>query len=118
MQIQINNHQYPDLTVLKLSGVLTAVYSEHLEDCFRAVLRNTRHIVLDFQKLEQLDSTGLGALIRCLRAALSAHSQMSLVHVQGAPKMALEVTRTHQLFDIYESIEVILHQSLSEVLAA
>lgn len=118
MQIQINNHQYPDLTVLKLAGVLTAVYAEHLEECYRTVLRNSRHIVIDCQKLEQLDSTGLGALIRCLRATLSAQSQMSLIHVQGAPKMALEVTRTHQLFDIYDSIQSVLNASAPEVLAA
>ena len=118
MQIQINNHQYPDLTVLKLAGVLTAVYAEHLEDCFRAALRNSRHIVLDCQKLEQLDSTGLGALIRCLRASISAHSQMSLINVNGSPRMAFEVTRTHQLFDIYDSIQTILNQSIPEILAA
>ena len=104
MNMTINTHSFAGTAVIKLDGALTAEYAESLEQIVRTGLSLARVVVLDCDKLDLLDSNGLGALIRCLRASLAAHSRLCLVDIKAAPRMVLQLTRTHQLFDIYDSV--------------
>ncbi len=111
MEIQIKPQFTPDSALIKLSGKLSARSADQLEDSFRPLLVQHRHLMIECSDLSLIDSTGLGALVRCLRAALSANSRLSLVALQKGPRMVLELTRTHQIFDIYDSVTGALQEA-------
>ncbi|PIQ24159.1 anti-sigma factor antagonist [bacterium (Candidatus Blackallbacteria) CG17_big_fil_post_rev_8_21_14_2_50_48_46] len=105
MKITVNTQSHPGSAVLSLKGTLTADYTQDLENAVANALKTARALVLDFEELNLLDSTGLGALIRCLRMSLAARSSIYLANVKSGPRMVLQLTRTHRLFDIYDSVD-------------
>ncbi|MGV3526676.1 MAG: STAS domain-containing protein [Candidatus Sericytochromatia bacterium] len=105
MDIQVNLHPGSNVPIVSLQGALTARAGESLEQAVRGLLPQQRLVLLDCRELTLLDSTGLGALIRCLRFALAQNCALALVDLRSAPRMVLELTRTHQLFDIYDSVD-------------
>jgi anti-sigma B factor antagonist len=104
MKIQINTQSFSGVAVISLSGALTAEYADSIEQAVKTALGQSRVLILDCEQLDLLDSTGLGALIRCLRASLAARSRLCLANVKTTPRMVFQLTRTHQLFDIYDSV--------------
>lgn len=104
MEIQISPNFAPESALLRLKGALSARYAETLEETVRTLLVHHRHLIFDCSELNLLDSTGLGALVRCLRAVASGRGRLSLVNLQHGPRMVLELTRTNQLFDIYDNV--------------
>lgn len=117
MNIRIETHFRPDVALVSLRGGLSARYAEDLEASVRTAMSQARVLLLDLSQLELIDSTGLGALIRCLRACLAARVRLCLVSLQSGPRMVLELTRTEQLFDIFDSLEGAL-EATQEVMAA
>jgi anti-sigma B factor antagonist len=103
MQIQVENRT--GFCILSLSGQLNARHAAQFEQIFVTVLRPQQAVLLDCELLETLDSTGLGALIRCLKAAVAAQCPLLLTKVQRMPQMVLEITHTAQLFHMYDSLE-------------
>lgn len=84
-----------------LEGNLTAATHRAFEKRFEAALTLAPVVLLDMHEVKLLDSTGLGALIRCLRLSVNKQSRLLLIGLQPSPRMVLELTRTEQLFDIY-----------------
>jgi len=115
MQIQVEFHA--GFQIMQLSGQLNARQSRKFEQAVLAALPQHKRLLLDCQQLETIDSTGLGALIRCLREAVKADALLLLANLQRMPQMVLEITHTAQLFHMYDSVEAAV-QSLPQHLAA
>jgi anti-anti-sigma factor len=58
-----------DLTVLRFSGDITGTSNEAVFGAYRQVPADTRKLVLDFTKVEYINSSGIALLIELLMAA-------------------------------------------------
>lgn len=95
-------------------GVLVIQYSgENLDASnvrdFRDSMQKTMHdqtkIVLDMSSLKFVDSSGLGALISCLRDANSRRGDFRL-SAMSRPVLALfELMRMHRVFSIHDTVD-------------
>ena len=74
---------------------------------FRAAIQavaDTHDIVmLDMQRLNFVDSSGLGALISCLRHVRGNHGDMKLCSMSEPVRALFELTRMHRVFNIIET---------------
>jgi anti-sigma B factor antagonist len=71
-------------------------------------------LVLDMQKLTFVDSSGLGALLSCLRAMNGKRGQLLLFGMAKPVRALFELVRMHRIFSIYNSED----EALGELRAA
>lgn len=75
------------------------------KDRMREYLEPGSALVLNMNKLEFLDSSGLGALVWLLREVESRAGKVRLCGLQKPVQILLEVVRMHRVFDIYPDAE-------------
>ncbi|HYD97959.1 MAG TPA: STAS domain-containing protein [Alphaproteobacteria bacterium] len=88
-------------TVVRLSGRLT--FNDHAQ--FRALIRAmighpARRQVIDLERLEFVDSAGLGMLLIAREEMANIESTLVLRHPQGQVKRVLGVARLSQIIAI------------------
>lgn len=84
---------------------LDASNASHFKRDLHAVLAEHPRVVLDLGNVEFLDSTGLGALLSCLRKANSLGGDIKLCHVQDVARAVLTMTRLDQILDVHDTVE-------------
>jgi anti-sigma B factor antagonist len=62
-------------------------------------------VVLDMQRLNFVDSSGLGALLSCLRTMKGKKGQLLLCGMTKPVRALFELVRMHRIFSIYNSQE-------------
>lgn len=55
-------------------------------------------VVLDFAKIQYMDSSGVGALIRLIQKAKSIKGEIKVAGLNGTPKKVLEMSNITSLF--------------------
>ncbi|MBN2009185.1 STAS domain-containing protein [candidate division KSB1 bacterium] len=102
----VRNKRLDDVEVLSLFGVINAenigVFHEHIE---RVLDDDVRLVVLDLEKLEEIDSTGIGGIISLLKRMRQKDGDVRIVRIRGAVKKLFELLRIDRGIDIYESVE-------------
>jgi anti-sigma B factor antagonist len=58
-------------------------------------------LVFDLSELEFIDSTGIGALVSCLRQAHGSESEIKLCSLNKPVQAVFELVRLHRVFSIY-----------------
>ncbi|MGB5442000.1 MAG: STAS domain-containing protein [Gammaproteobacteria bacterium] len=59
-------------------------------------------LVLDLQSVEFVDSSGLSVLVSTLKAVHAANGEVVLLSPSDGVRMLIELTRLHQVFEIFE----------------
>ncbi len=103
MKIDITNDT--ELTVFKLSGRLDVESSQKLKDMFEQQIEKDKKFIFDLEKIEFVDSTGLGSLVSCLKKITLLSGKLILIKIQPKPRMVFEITNAFKVFDIYDSFE-------------
>jgi len=67
------------------------------------LLDENRKIVLDLSRLRFSDSSGLGALISCLRKVNANGGDLKLCAMSQPVRALFELVRMHKVFDIYNT---------------
>lgn len=62
-------------------------------------------LVLDMARLNFVDSSGLGALLSCLRTMTGKKGQLLLCGMSRPVRALFELVRMHRIFSIYNSLE-------------
>jgi len=64
----------------------------------------TQNVILDLEKVEFVDSSGLGAMVSALKAT-SRDGNLVLCNVTDEVKSVLELTRLYRIFDITSDVK-------------
>ena len=64
-----------------------------------------RNFVIDMEKVEFMDSAGLGTLIAVLKRVTERGGDMKIAGLQKKPRMVFEITRAYKVFEIYDTVE-------------
>jgi anti-sigma B factor antagonist len=88
------------------TGRLNMVAAPRLREMVAEVVAGgSTHVVVNMAGMEFMDSSGLGALIGCLKIARQAGGDLRIANVQPQVKMVLELTSMHRVLTPYESLE-------------
>jgi anti-sigma B factor antagonist len=76
--------------------------SELKRDIAPALQANTK-LLLDLSRVRFMDSSGLGAMLSCLRQLTAKKGDLKLCGMSKQVRGAFELVRLHRIFDIYAS---------------
>ena len=79
-------------------------------DEIQTVVNQHDTLLIDMSPLNFVDSSGLGALLSCLRAMNSKNGQLRLFGMTKPVKALFELVRMHRIFAIYASREEALEE--------
>ena len=103
MEIRVAEHG--KVQVLACEGRMDAQVSGLLKDRIQEILdKGTTRLVVDMEGLEFLDSSGLGALVSCLRRVKEKKGEIKLAGLRPEVQSIFEITRVSRLFHICESV--------------
>src|SRR5579871_5231585 len=69
------------------------------------VLQSQTKLVLDLSQLRFVDSSGLGAMLSCLRQLSAKGGDLKLCGLSSQVRALFELVRMHRIFDIYSTRE-------------
>ncbi len=94
-----------DVGILEVSGRLDATNTWELKSKFPEYMSQTNRFVLNLERLEFIDSTGLGGIVSCLKTASERGGDVKIAMLQPKPRMIFEITRAHKIFEIYDELD-------------
>lgn len=95
-------------------GVLVVEYGEEnldasnvrdFRDSIEKIIKNQTKVVLDMSHLKFVDSSGLGALIACLRDTNSRKGDFRLSAMSRSVLALFELMRMHRVFSIHDTVD-------------
>jgi len=69
------------------------------------VLSSETRVAMDFQRLQFVDSSGLGVLLSCLRDLHGRGGDLRLFGMTRPVRSLFELVRMHRVFEIYNTRE-------------
>ncbi|MGE5306750.1 MAG: STAS domain-containing protein [Alphaproteobacteria bacterium] len=84
---------------------LDASNTGELKHDIAPVLEANTKLVIDLSPLRFVDSSGLGAMLSCLRQLTAKGGDLKLSGMQKQVRAAFELVRMHRIFDIYTTRE-------------
>lgn len=82
---------------------LDAARVRAFKDTFTSVVGSHNKVVLDLQGVRFVDSSGMGALISCLRLLDGRGGDLRLSSLSKPVRALLELMRMHRVFNIHET---------------
>ena len=82
---------------------LDASNTKTFKDDMQPVLRQYSRILLDLEALQFVDSSGLGAMLSCLRTMHDKGGHLALCGMSKPVRTLFELVRMYRIFDIYAS---------------
>jgi anti-anti-sigma factor len=76
-----------------------------LEGINRSLDAGASNILIDFQQVMFMDSTGLSALVIALKRVRGVNGRLALCHLNGQAYMVLEHSGMDKVFELYDTPE-------------
>lgn len=93
-----------DVLVIELrEDNLDASNVREFRDAVQSLVQERTRVVLDLAGVNFVDSSGLGALISCLRNANSRQGDFRLCELSRTVRALFELMRMHRVFSIHDS---------------
>jgi len=102
MELRVESHQNVD--VLRIAGRLDLVSSSTLKDAIRQQLSDRRSfLVVNLEKVDFINSSGLGALISALKDVRLSNGRLVLCLLSPYVDEIFTITGLKKVFDAYET---------------
>lgn len=103
--MNVNGHiEGNDVLVVELhTGSLDAGNVREFRDAVQGLMEDKTRVVLDLADVQFVDSSGLGALIACLRQVNGRKGDFRLCAMSKTVRALFELMRMHRVFTIHES---------------
>jgi anti-sigma B factor antagonist len=100
--MQIEKHTRNDVCVISPRGRLDAATAPGFRDRMAAIT-GTDRMVIDMERVDFIDSSGLGALVAAVRGRRQSAGDLKLACLNRDVRRVFELTRAFRLFDIFDS---------------
>ncbi|MDF5712044.1 MAG: STAS domain-containing protein [Nostoc sp. S4] len=92
--------------VIKLSGNLNATTSQEFRQSITKIIEvGVKIVLLDFQDVTFMDSSGLGALVLAFKTLRAADIQLVICSINEQVRILFELTNMDKIFEIFSSQE-------------
>jgi anti-sigma B factor antagonist len=105
MEIKVSRND-DNIYLVKLSGEMDLCSSELLKEVImKIVINKTDRIIVDLEKIESINSTGIGALITIFSTLKKLKCRLVIIAGRGPAVNALESSRLKGYFSIANSLK-------------
>ncbi|MBI3947066.1 MAG: STAS domain-containing protein [Armatimonadetes bacterium] len=102
MNLAVNVERADKVTIVDLVGELDAYTSlEVRETVVRLIEEGARDIIINLEKVDFIDSVGLGTLVGCLKRTAEHGGTISLVCANPQIQKVFDITGLSKIFAIY-----------------
>jgi anti-sigma B factor antagonist len=108
MEIHVDQVEGISVAVLGVDELDAGNSPEFKRDIAPVLQANTK-LVLDLSRLRFVDSSGLGAILSCLRQISLRNGELKLCGLSRQVRAAFELVRMHRVFDIAPTREEAVH---------
>lgn len=92
--------------LIKVSGIMNAkTIFEFRDQISRLAQSDVKLVVLDLEMLEEIDSSGIGAIISLLKHLRKNNGELRILKIRGAVRKLFELLQIDRGLDIYENSE-------------
>ena len=98
-------NQVPGILIRIASDNLDAGNSNEFKQQIFPHLETNPNVFIDLGALNFVDSSGLGALLSCLRTMNNKENQLKLVGLTKPVRALFELVRMHRIFSIYNTVD-------------
>ena len=93
------------------TGTVVTIQEENLDagnvkafkDAMQPIMDGHKAVLIDMSQLNFVDSSGLGALLSCLRTMNNKDGQLKLFAMTKPVQALFELVRMHRIFSIYNT---------------
>jgi anti-sigma B factor antagonist len=104
MEIAVNIRDGIPVAAVPVDELDASNAGEFKRDIAPVLQANTK-LVLDLSRLRFVDSSGLGAMLSCLRQLTAKSGDLKLCGMSKQVRALFELVRMHRIFDIYGTKE-------------
>ena len=105
MTFHLDTSTGKNLGIAELHGRLDAKNSNELITSFALWQQQASIFIFDCSGLDLIDSSGLGAIVSCLRKAIEQNGDLKLANLSPKVSMVLDLTKAKKLFAIFPNTE-------------
>ncbi len=116
MEFRIDTSTGRPVGVAAMPTRLDAVSGKLLKASFQRWTAITGMLVFDCSSLRFIDSSGLGALVNCLRKSIDIGGDLRLSGLVSQVGMVFELTRANQIFAIYTDLPQALDSFAGQIM--
>ncbi|MBD2514423.1 STAS domain-containing protein [Nostoc sp. FACHB-973] len=104
-----------EVKVIKLSGNLNATTSQEFRQSITKILEvGVKIVLLDFQDVTFMDSSGLGALVLAFKTLRAADIKLVICSINEQVRILFELTNMDKIFEIFPNQEAFNQVLLSK----
>ncbi len=104
--MEVTVEKIDNVTVIALPGEsLDASNAKEFKRDIMPALEGQSRVIFDMGRLKFVDSSGLGAILSCLRQLNSNGGDLKLSGMLKPVRALFELVRMHRIFDIYNTSE-------------
>ncbi|WP_313933797.1 MULTISPECIES: STAS domain-containing protein [unclassified Calothrix] len=93
-----------EVQIIHLKGIINSATSQDLRQRLNELIEKGAKIVLvDFQDVTFMDSSGLGALVLAFKTLRAANRQLVLCSINEQVRILFELTSMDKVFEIFAS---------------
>jgi len=104
MEMAVENVNAVAVAVVPVEELDASNVAEFKRD-MAPILEARRDLVLDLRRLRFVDSSGMGAILSCLRQLTAKGGDLKLCGMSRQVRSVFELVRMHRIFDIYAAQE-------------
>lgn len=106
MPLELKTRKVSDVTVVECAGrVIFGEETNNLRTLVKELLAQSPRVVLDFEKVRDVDSGGVGMLLGLLTSSVTAGGGLKLAHISDKVRHTLSVTRLLGILTAYDTVE-------------
>jgi anti-anti-sigma factor len=104
-----------EVQIIKLSGIINSGTSQELRQKLNDLMEKGAKIVLvDFQDVTFMDSSGLGALVLAFKTLRAANRKLVLCSINEQVRILFELTSMDKVFEIFATQDEFYQAVLSK----
>lgn len=94
------------VTIVEITGRFDAVSAPEIKSDLHSLIESgSIRLVVNLEKMDFIDSAGLGVLVSCLRRTAAEGGDLRLAEVPPFCRSIFELTRLTRVFEVTESVE-------------
>ena len=97
-----------NILIAHLQMFLDNAGAENFKYVLQERMQTGEMIILDLEKLVNIDTFGLDALLAVAQKAIEMESKIVLANVSADMQIVLDITKVYRVFEIFPSVEAAL----------
>jgi anti-sigma B factor antagonist len=103
--MQINDDKVNGISVLQINGRVDVSNAKLLKTKVQDLIdRGAVNFLITMDKVDYIDSSGLGILVACLKAANAAGGTVKIAGLKEYPKQLFQTMRLDRVFQLYDEM--------------